>query len=167
LIADVISSGAVMYAPRTLQLLVDADAVCVRTPDGRLLWLETSDSSTFARADGRVHEFSHDSDDVVLLPRDTAADARALVGLSDALAWSAATVHPGSRPADTKDYEHRTADIRTATTEDGRPLDIVIDRATGVVLAITGSSLRGNFELKLRSVRVVDGAVNHFIARPL
>jgi hypothetical protein len=167
LIAEVSSSGALMYAPRTLQLLVGADAICVRSLDGRLIWLETTDSSAFAKADGRVHEYAHSGEEVVLVPRDTAAEAKALVSLPAALAWSAATLQPGSQQADPEQFEQRAADIRTAATDDGRQLQIVIDRETGVILAVYGESLRGSFELKLRSVHVVDSTADHFAARHL
>jgi hypothetical protein len=167
LIAEVTSGGAVMYAPRTLRLLVGSDAICVRSLDGRLIWLETADSSAFTGADGRVHEYAHSGADVVMLPRDTAAEAQALVSLSAALAWSAATLQPGSQQADPQRFERRVADVRTAATEDGRQLEIVIDRETGVLLAIAGTSLRGTFELKLRSVHVVDSIADHFAARHL
>lgn len=167
LIAEVSSSGALMYAPRTLRLLVGADAICVRSLDGRLMWLETDDSSAFTAADGHVREYAHSGEEVVMVPRDTAAEAKALVSLSAALAWSAATLQPGSQQADPEQFEQRAADIRTAATDDGRPLQIVIDRDTGVVLAIAGESLRGSFELKLRSVHVVDSTSDHFAARHL
>lgn len=84
-----------------------------------------------------------------------------------ALAWSTAMIQPGSRHADPLRYEHRAADIRTAATDDGRRLRIVIDRDTGVIRAITGESLSGDFELKLRSVHVVDSTHDHFPARHL
>jgi hypothetical protein len=167
LIAEVSSSGALMYAPRTLQLLVGADAICVRSLDGRLIWLETADSSAFTAADGHVREYAHSGEEVVIVPRDTAAEAKALVSLSAALAWSAAILQPGSQQADPEQFEQRAADTRTATTDDGRPLQIVLDRDTGVALAITGESLRGNFKLSLRSVHVVDSTPDHFAARHL
>lgn len=167
LIAEVTSSGALMYAPRTLQLLVGADAICVRSLDGRLMWLETDYSSALTAADGRVREDAHSGEEVVMVPPDTAAEAKALVSLSAALAWSAATLQPGSQQADPEQFEQRTADIRTAITDDGRPLQIVLDRDTGVVLAIAGESLRGPFELKLRRVHVVDSTADHFAARHL
>ncbi|MEJ1134506.1 MULTISPECIES: hypothetical protein [unclassified Kribbella] len=167
MIAEVASSGALMYAPRTLRLLIGADAICVRGLDGRLIWLETTDSSAFTAADGQVRECAHNGEEVLMVPRDTAAEAQALVSLSAALAWSAATLQPGSQQADPEQFEQRPADIRTAATDDGRLLQIVIDRDTGVVLAIAGESLHGSFELKLQSVQVVDSTPDHFAARHL
>jgi hypothetical protein len=167
LIGEVTSSGALMYAPRELQLLVSADAICVRSLDGRLICLETTDSSAFTAADGRVYEYPHSGEEVVMVPRDSAAEARALVSLAAALAWSAATVRPGSQQAAPEKFEQRVADIRTAATDDGRQLQIVIDRDTGLILAIAGESLRGNFEVRLRSVHVADTTAGHFAARHL
>jgi len=167
LIADVIASGAVMYAPRALRLWVGADAVCVRHVDGRLVWLETADSSAFTSDDGLVHEYAHAGEDTVMVPRDTAAEARALISLPAALVWSAATLMPGSRQAEPHEFDHRAADVRAATTDDGRQLQIVVDRDTGVVLVIAGTSLRGDFEVMLRSVRVVDRTADQFAARHL
>ncbi|WP_206752110.1 hypothetical protein [Kribbella steppae] len=162
-----ISSGALMYAPRTLRLLVGANAICVRSLDGRLIWLETTNSSAFTAADGQVLEYAHTDEEAVMVQGDTAAEASALVSLHAALAWSEATLRPGSRQADPRQFEHRAADIRTAATEDGRQLQIVADRETGVILAIAGKSLGGDFDLKLRSVHVVDSAPDHFAARHL
>ncbi|MFG1813313.1 hypothetical protein ACGFIF_06050 [Kribbella sp. NPDC049174] len=167
LIGEVVSNGALMYAPRTLRLLVGADATCVRSPDGRLIWLETTDSSAFTAADGQVHKYTHTDEATVLVPRDTAAEARALVNLPAALAWSTATLQPGSQPADPQQFEHRPADIQTAAAADGRQLRLAVDRETGVILAITGKSLRGDFDLKLRSVHMVNTTPDHFAARHL
>jgi hypothetical protein len=157
LIADVVTTGAVRYAPRNLRLSVAAAAVCVRRLDGQLLWLETNDSCAFTGPDGHVQTGA-------LLPRDTAAEAKALVDLPAALAWSAATLAEGTQP---QVYERRPADLRTATTTDGRQLTLTVDRTTGVVLALAGSSRQGPFEVKLESIRVVHTTPDHFAFRHL
>lgn len=86
--------------------------------------------------------------------------------MSAALAWCDATLLPNHQPPTTS-YESRTADIRKAITDDGRELELTVDRATGIVLAISGDSLRGPFELHLRSVHLVPRTPDHFTPRPL
>jgi hypothetical protein len=167
LMAEVITSGALMYAPRMLRLQVSASAICVRTLDGRLIWLETPDTTAFTAADGQIQQYADAADQTVMLPRDTAAEARALVNLPAALAWSAATLQPGAQQADPQHFEHRAATIRTATTAGGRRLQIAIDHETGVILTVTGPSLHGDFDLKLRSVHLVASTPDHFAFRHL
>jgi hypothetical protein len=101
------------------------------------------------------------SEAVEFLPRDTGAEARALVSLPAALAWCGATLVPEPRPIP-QSYENRTADTRKAVTDDGRELELTVDQETGIVLAISGNSQRGPFELHLRSVHLIPRTPDHF-----
>jgi len=151
LIADVASAGELLYAPRKLRLLVGANSVCVRDPGGRLIWLETDRLSAFTAADGQVRIVHHE-DETTLVPRDTGAEARALASLNAFRAWIDARSE--SAPVPTEPYLGRPSNGLTLSTEDGRSTAITRDLETGIILSARGRSLRGHFELQVRSVEI-------------
>lgn len=159
LIADVASVGELMYAPRTLRLLVGASSVCVRDSGGRLVWLETDRLSAFTDADGQVRIVHHE-EETTLVPRDTGGEARALASLNAFRAWIDA--HSESAPVPTEPYLGRPSNGLTLSAEDGRSIAIIRDVETGIILSASGRSLRGNFELRVRSVEIRKTTADEF-----
>jgi hypothetical protein len=159
LIADVASAGELMFAPRRLRLLLGASSVCVRAPEGRLIWLETGGLSAFTDADGQVR-IVHHGDGTILVPRDTGADARALESISAFRAWIDACSQ--SAPVPAEPYLGRPSNRLTLSTEDGRSVAITRDLETGIIFSARGRSLRGNFELQVRSVEIRETTADDF-----
>ena len=157
-VAEVASTGAIAYAPRTLRLLLSQSGLAVRE-FGRLLWLETDRLSAFTGTDGQVR-IAHHEDETNLVPRDTGTEARALASLNAFRAWLDA--RSASAPVPAEPYLGRPSNGHTLTTEDGRSTEITYDLETGIILAAAGRSLQGDFEVRVRSVEITETTADQF-----
>ncbi|MFI7062727.1 hypothetical protein ACIBL3_17220 [Kribbella sp. NPDC050124] len=158
-VAEIASTGAIAYAPRTLRLLLSQSGLAVREFD-RLLWLETDRLSAFTGADGQVMVVRHEGE-TTLVPRDTGTEARALASLGALRAWLDARSQSDS-PVPTAPYLGRPSDSLTLHTQDGRSTTITRDRETGIILAARGRSLQGTFELRMTSVEITQSTPEQF-----
>lgn len=158
IIAEVDSTGAIAYAPRTLRLLLSQSGLAVREFD-RLLWLETDRLSAFTRTDGQV-TIVHHEDESNLVPRDTGAEARALTSLNAFRSWLDARSE--SAPVPAEPHLGRASNGLTLSTEDGRSTAITYDVETGIVVSARGRSLQGDFELRVRSVEIRETTADQF-----
>ncbi len=182
-IAEVASSGAVRFAPRTLRLFVSGDDVAVRDLAGRLVWLETETLSAFPDPEGAggTQVVSHvpDGDGGVLLPVDTAAEVQAMVGVEALQGWFGGRVASSTVPGGAG-HEDETTDADLAATAamtgdrvrrvelltaDRRTCSAIVSVDTGLVISMNGESTKGPFKVSRSHVRVETRTEGHFAAR--
>jgi hypothetical protein len=145
------TSGAVAFAPRSIELAVDGRTTAVRQLDGDLIWLETADYCAFPDGDQiRVSRYDADS---VLVPRDTGTEARALTSLETCLSWADAHLDLAGRPRQSRHLDRDTL-TSNAITRTGHELLISCDIETGVVLAAAGELLRGPFAVEVETLNL-------------
>jgi hypothetical protein len=147
------SSGALAFAPRSVELALDGSTAVVRQLNGDLIWLETAEYCAFPDGD-QIRTSRYDTDSVPV-PRNTGSEARALSSLNACLSWADAQLASGNLPRKSRHLGRKTL-TSTAVAGTGHEFFINCDIETGIALKATGQLLRGPFTVEVEKLELGD-----------
>lgn len=138
-------TGAVMGAPRTVQLWTDGRNC--RAEDRRTLWICGPSRMTIRGSDGSMRVLQHGTGELHEPPF---PELEALWSVREASAWV-------DQPAPAMDPTPTTALGRTARRYRGKDLDLTVDEETGFVVRVSRIGPRGAMLLDGRECGLVRG----------